>query len=127
MRIRTPETTIAAATTSATIGSIQSAPVTCTSARPTRTPTDVSASVRRCAASPSSAADSVVRARRATIPPTVRLATADRPTTAMPTPSRWTSVPTTRWRIASNAMTAEPTRMSIPSIAAERFSIFSWP
>ena len=49
---RTPVTTIAAARSSATTGSIHWAPVISTSASPTRTAADVSASVPRCAASP---------------------------------------------------------------------------
>src|SRR5438046_1976153 len=73
------------------------------------------------------AGGSVARARRATTAPTARLATAETPTTAMPTPRRWTPAPITRWRMASKAITPDPTRMSIPSMAAERFSIFSCP
>ena len=35
--------------------------------------------------------------------------------------------PSTRRRVASKMMIAAPTRISIPSIAAARFSTFSWP
>ena len=99
----------------------------CTSTSPSRTPADVSASVRRCAASPSSAGDPVRRARRWMYELTNRLATSENATTPIPKPRRSTLAPTARRRIASKAMTPDPTRMSIPSIAAERFSIFSWP
>ena len=64
---RTPVTTIAAATASATTGSIHWAPVILTRISPTRTPPEVSASVRRWAASPASAGESVRRALRAMI------------------------------------------------------------
>ena len=55
---------LAAATISAVIESKATTPVISTKARPTRTPTEVSASVRRWAASPSSAAESCSLARR---------------------------------------------------------------
>ena len=62
--IRIPATTIATATIRAVIESKATTPVISTSARPTRTPAEVIASVRRWAASPSSASDSCARAWR---------------------------------------------------------------
>ena len=56
--IRSPATTIATATTSAVIESKAASPVIWTRTRPTSTPAEVSASVRRWAASPSSAGES---------------------------------------------------------------------
>ena len=64
VRIRIPATTIATATQSAAIASKAGSPVISTRTRPTSTPTEVSASVRRWAASPSSAGESSARARR---------------------------------------------------------------
>ena len=87
---RTAVTTIAAATASATTGSIHCAPVMLTSASPINTAAEVIASVRRCAASPSSAAESVARALRAMTAETIRLTTNEKPTTAMPRPTVWT-------------------------------------
>ena len=60
--IRSPATTIAAATTNAVIESKATTPVISTSSSPPSTPAEVRASVRRCAASPSSAGDSCSRA-----------------------------------------------------------------
>ena len=59
-----PAQTIAAATSRAVIESKATAPVISTRPRPTRTPAEVIASVRRWAASPSSAGDSWARAWR---------------------------------------------------------------
>ena len=61
---RKPAQTIATATISAVIGSKAALPVTCTRARPKSTPAEVIASVRRWAASASSACDSVALACR---------------------------------------------------------------
>ena len=82
--------TIATATTSAVIGSKAALPVTWTRARPKSTPAEVIASVRRCAASPSSACDSCAFAWRERTEETPRLATTEKAITAMPTPSRST-------------------------------------
>ena len=125
--IRTPVTTIVAAISSATTGSSQSHPVTLTSARPTSTPIDVYASVRRCAASPSSAGDDVSRARRKSQLETARFAALAMPMTTMPMPRFSSSGPWISARIAAKAITAEPARISTPSAAAAAFSNFSWP
>jgi hypothetical protein len=58
---------------------------------------------------------------------TTRLATIEKAITAMPMPRLSTSVLWTRCRTASKAITPEPTRISMPSIAAARFSTFSCP
>ena len=55
------------------------------------------------------------------------LATAAIAITAMPIPRSSTSEPFTSRRVASKMMIPAPTRISIPSIAAARFSTFSWP
>ena len=55
------------------------------------------------------------------------LATAENAITAIPTPRSSTSEPITSRRVASKMMIPAPTRISIPSIAAARFSSFSWP
>ena len=55
------------------------------------------------------------------------LATAEKPMTAMPTPRSSISTPVARRRVASKMMTPAPMRISMPSIAAARFSTFSWP
>ena len=89
-----PAQTIATATTSAVIESKAASPVTWTRARPTRTPAEVSASVRRWAASPSSAGESCALAWRERTVETPRLASTEKAITAMPTPSRSTSAPT---------------------------------
>ena len=60
---------------------------------PTSTAADVAASVRRCAASPSSAGESVSRARRASTVETTTLASTENAITAMPMPSECTSAP----------------------------------
>ena len=99
--IRRPAPTIATATTSAAIGSNTALPVIATRPRPRKTPAEVSASVRRWAASPSSAAERSARARRPRYAETPKFATAEKPITANPTPSRSTSAPTTRRCVAS--------------------------
>ena len=55
------------------------------------------------------------------------LATAEKAITAIPTPRSSISEPMTRRRVASKMMIPAPTRISIPSIAAARFSSFSCP
>ncbi len=96
--IRTPATTIAAATASAVIESKAELPVILTRPRPTTTPAEVSASVRRCAASPSRAGESYAFAWRERTAETIRLATTEKPITAIPTPIVSTWAPTTsRW------------------------------
>ena len=74
-------------------GSSHVAPVTWTSTSPTSTAADVAASVRRCAASPSSAGESVSRARRASTVETTTLASTENAITPMPMPSECTSLP----------------------------------
>ncbi len=127
LRSLTPVTTIDAETISATTGSSQSAPVSLTRMSPTSTPAEVSASVRRWAASPSSAGESVAARCCSISVETKMLTTIENATTAMPRPTVLSWPPLISRRIASNAIAAEPTRIRIPSIAAERFSIFSWP
>ncbi len=61
----------------------------------------MNASVRRCAASPSSAGDSVSRARRYRKVDTPRLASAEKPITAMPKPIESISEPSARRRTDS--------------------------
>jgi hypothetical protein len=62
-----PVTTIAAATNNAATGSSHWAPVSWTRASPITTVSEISASVRRWAASPSKAAEDVLRAFRASV------------------------------------------------------------
>ena len=47
--------------------------------------------------------------------------------TAMPMPRSSTSEPIASRLVASKMMIPAPTRISMPSIAAARFSTFSWP
>ena len=102
-------------------------PVADTSVSATSTPADVSASVRRCAASASSAGDSVLRASRDRYAETPRLTTIETAIATMPKPSDsmlrgWASR-----RADSKMMIPAPTRIRMPSSAEARFSTFSWP
>ena len=93
-----PAVTIAAATTSAVIESKAASPVIWTRPRPTSTPAEVRASVRRCAASPSRAGESCAFAWRESTVETPRLASTEKPITAIPTPRDSTLEPiTSRW------------------------------
>ena len=99
--IRTPETTIATATKQAAIASNAGSSVISTNSSPARTPSEVRASARRCAASPSSAGESSASARRLRKDETARLATIENAITAMPTPRLSISDPVTSRRVAS--------------------------
>ncbi len=79
----------------------------------------------RWAASPSSAGEPNSRARRARKAETPKFASAENPITAIPMPRCETSAPTTSRRVAAKTMIPAPTRISIPSIAAAKFSTFS--
>jgi hypothetical protein len=58
---------------------------------------------------------------------TTRFTTAEIAITAMPKPMFSISPPLARRREASYTITPAPTRISMPSIAAARFSALAWP
>ena len=103
-------------------------PVSATSTRPAAVPAEVQMSAVRWAASPSIAGEPVRRATRRSRAATTMLTAAEPPMTAIARPM-WSmaEAPVTRRRTASTITAAPAATTRNPSMAAARFSAFSWP
>ena len=129
VRIRSPANTIAPATTSAAIGSKPRSPVICDQHQPDEHADRgqrVGAQVGRVALE-RRRVDARARAGRGSAE-TPRLATAENADHGdADAEVRRPAAPSTSRRVASKTMIPAPTRISMPSIAAARFSTFSCP
>ena len=122
-----PVTTMLTPTSSATIGSNRTYPVTATRTTPTMTPTEVHTSVSRCLPSAVRARERYCRPARTSTTATAPLTTPAAADTTRPAPTSSKGRGCSKRSTAATMMATAATKIITASTDAERYSAFPWP